>query len=261
VSFPTVPGEYVARPQYAELLRHVGLATGRAVLEHPGVRVWRSIRERENCTLDATRPDGSPVRLHIKRVRRGNSDVLAEVRGLQLLDQAGIGTTPLVAHGWLAGGPSFLITEDLAGYSAADQLVRDGVPFQSLLEPTAALAARLHAAGLHHRDLYLCHFFARVQDGRVDDVRLIDAARVRPLPRLFRQRWVVKDLAQFWYSTQSLPATDVQREQWLSVYAEQAKLTNAASLRRKILAKSAWIARHDAALRRRQPERDVTLGH
>ncbi len=60
----------------------------------------------------------------------------------------------------------------------------------------------LHNGGLHHRDLYLCHFLGRRDENPQADLRLIDAARVRPLPGpLTRRRWIVKDLAQFWYST------------------------------------------------------------
>jgi len=46
----------------------------------------------------------------------------------------------------------------------ASALVRGGLPFESLLNPTADLAAKLHNANLHHRDLYLCHFFAKTDD-------------------------------------------------------------------------------------------------
>ena len=44
-------------------------------------------------------------------------------------------------------------------------------------------------------------------------MRLIDTARVRPLPVLFtRKRWIAKDLAQFWYSTLGLAVSDEQRQ-------------------------------------------------
>ena len=45
--------------------------------------------------------------------------------------------------------------------------------------------------------------------GDQTDLRLIDAARVRRLPGFFtRGRWIVKDLAQFWYITLKLPITE-----------------------------------------------------
>ncbi len=137
--------------------------------------------------------------------------------GHALLTAAGIPTAPLAAHGRLDDGRSFVIFADLAGYTPADKRVAAGEPFEPLLVPTADLAADLHAAGLHHRDLYLCHFMVRPDPF---DVRLIDVARVARLANpLTRRRWVVKDLAQFWYSTTQLAVTDEQRRRWLDRYA------------------------------------------
>src|SRR5206468_8850276 len=108
--------------------------------------------DRENCTLDAT-VDGRPVRLHIKRwtATGGAASQAAadEVRGIELLKGAGIPTVPLVGWGGLADGRSFVITEDLNDYRDAEKLVQSGVPFERLLDSTAALAATLHRAGLH----------------------------------------------------------------------------------------------------------------
>src|SRR5205085_11401166 len=135
----------------------------------------------------------------------------------------------LVGWGKLIDGRSFTIWQDLAGYTPTDKLVEAGVPFDRLLVPTADLAAQLHRAGLHHRDLYLCHFMVKLGEDAADgaateatDVRLIDTARVRRLGGLLtRRRWIVKDLAQFWYSTTKLAVTDEQRSAWLKRYAEQ----------------------------------------
>jgi heptose I phosphotransferase len=165
----------------------------------------------------------------------------------------------------LPDGRSFIITEDLAGFRAADKWITDGYAFEKLLEPTADLAARLHAHGLHHRDLYLCHFFVRPapdgqQGGAAAELRLIDAARVKRLPGfLTRRRWIVKDLAQFWYSTLSLPVTDDQRARWLARYGRQRGLSSVDALRGSIERKVARIARHDRHLRGAQPTRNVSI--
>jgi heptose I phosphotransferase len=243
--------------QYQPIFREVGL-DAEAIFSHPDIHPWRVLEDRENCTLDVARPDGSPLRFHIKRFRPASDlPAEAEVRGLRLLRDKGIPTPSLVGWGSLADRRSFVITEDLAGYRAADKLIQEGVSFDRLLAPCADLAAQLHAGGLHHRDLYLCHFFARVEEDTVD-VRLIDAARVRPLGFL-PQRWIVKDLAQFWYSTLTLPITSQQRDQWLARYAAQRKLANIVRLRRGIERKSDQIARHDRELRKRQPNRNISI--
>jgi hypothetical protein len=178
-----------------------------------------------------------------------------------LLERAGLPTVPLVAVGELADGRSFVITEDLTGFRPADKLIAEGAAFESLLAPTADLAARLHNAGLHHRDLYLCHFFVRTDAGDgACELRLIDAARVRPLPVfLTRRRWIVKDLAQFWYSTQSLAVTDAQRGRWLARYAERRDGRFRDGLVGAIERKARAIARHDARLKISQPKRNVSL--
>lgn len=247
-------------PEYQPVVREIGL-DAEAIFTDPRVVAWRTLPDRDNCTLDATLADGRSVRWHIKRYAAGGSASPAEddVRGQAELESAGIPTLKIVGYGSLADGRSFVISEDLAGYLAADKLVAAGVPFDQLRERIADLTGRLHAADLHHRDLYLCHFFARRGDSQ--DVRIIDTARVKKLPRFFARRWIVKDLAQLWYSTLSLPISDADREALLARYAAARKLDDRelAGLRRSIERKSAAIARHDAKLKKKQPTRNVSI--
>jgi hypothetical protein len=248
-------------PRYEPIFRDIGL-DGRAVFEHASIRVWRSIADRENGILDISLGNGRRTRFHVKRYKAvfaGASPAETEVRGLGLLGAKSIPTAPLAAHGRLADGRSFVILEDLGEHCASDILIKEGLlDFDRLLEPTADLAAKLHAAGLHHRDLYLSHFFARRQ-GPDLDLRLIDAARVRELPWLFRSRWIVKDLAQFWYSTLRQPVSDDQRMQWLRRYVDQRGIGDISWLLRRIRRRIAWMARHDVLLNRRQPHRNVAI--
>ena len=241
-------------PEYAALLNAIGLTEAEAAFTHPAITVWRSLPDRENCTLDAQHAGGAAIRLHLKRFRGDRGARRAaevDVAGNAALRAAGIDTAPLVAWGVLADGRSFVITENLDGYHPADQLLAGGTAFRDLLAPTAQLAARLHTAGLHHRDLYLCHFFARC-DERGPQLKLIDTTRVRHLPPYWRrQRWIVKDLAQFWYSTLAVPVTDTERLDWLRAYADARGFKQVEPLRRSILAKVSRIAHHDAKLMQR----------
>jgi hypothetical protein len=248
---------------FQPLIRLIGL-DAEAVFDHPDITVWRSIADRQNCTLDAE-VEGQKVRWHVKRytaVRTpGPTPAEREVVGVRLLQEAGIPTVPLVAWGVLADRRSFVIVDDLAGYRPGDKLLEaGGSSFDRLLGPTADLAARLHTAGLHHRDLYLCHFFIPQEQDAGAELRLIDCARVKKLPRfLTRYRWVVKDLSQFWYSTLKHPEiTDGQRMAWLNRYAEKAD-TDVGRLRRSVARKVAWIGRHDAKLNRAQPNRNISI--
>lgn len=249
--------------EFQPLMRMIGLGA-EAVFEHPDIKPWRTIADRQNCTLDAN-VDGRRMRWHVKRytpVRGPLTPAEREVQGIRLLQQADIPTVPLVGWGVLEDRRSFVIVDDLAGYRPSDKLLEAGTArFEQLLAPTADLAAKLHSAGLHHRDLYLCHFFAPPGDGEPGDLRLIDCARVKRLPKfLTRQRWVVKDLAQFWYSTLKHPEiTDEQRLAWLRRYADRAGAGDVEGLRRAVARKVAWIGRHDARLNRAQPGRNISI--
>lgn len=244
-------------PHHQPIFRELGIDAD-AIFDHPQIHPWRTLDDRQNCTLDATLMDGRSIRWHIKR-NLSQTASSKEMLGLDLLRKAGIPTVTLVGSGNIQSGASFIITEDLAGYSAADDLLKDGFPFDRLRNPLADLAAKLHNAGLHHRDLYLCHFFVK-NDGDAIDIKLIDVARVKKLPALLtRQRWIVKDLAQFWYSTLPLPITDAQREAWLARYMEKRGETGLVPLKRAIEKKAARIARHDAKLRIREPKRNISI--
>lgn len=250
-------------PGYEWVFRAPGL-TAEGVFGDPRIVVWRSITERQNCTVDLADETGRPRRLHVKRYWPAGGGALPaadEARGIRALQGAGLATVPLAAVGELADGRSFVITEDLTGFRPADKLIAGGVAFESLLGPTAEMAARLHNAGLHHRDLYLCHFFVRADaDGAPAEMRLIDAARVRALPGfLTRRRWIVKDLAQFWYSTESLAVSEEQRERWLVRYSEMREGRFREGLVGAVRRKARAIARHDARLKVSQPKRNVSL--
>lgn len=250
-------------PQYQPLFREVGL-DAEAVFDHELIHPWRKLSDRENCTLDFTDGNGDLHRWHIKRYRPPllglRTPAELEVAGYRELHSHEIPSASLVGWGQLSDRRSFVISEDLNGYEACDKLLADGgVPFDRLLEPTAQLAAKLHAAGLHHRDLYLCHFFAPI-DGDAIDVKLIDVARVRRLRSpLTRRRWIIKDLAQFWFSTlEHSCIADEMRNAWLAAYASRRGI-NAQSLRSAIQSKSDSIARHDRKLRELQPNRNISI--
>ena len=241
---------------YQPLMRMLGLDAA-AVFDHEEIVCWRKLPDRENCTIDAELPDGRNVRLHVKRYPT-RLPAEHEALGHKLLIDAGIPTSPLVGWGG-HGGRGFVIFDDLRGYRPADKLIGAGTPFDLLLAPTADLAALLHNQGLHHRDLYLCHFMADAANPS-SGMKLIDPARVHRLPGpLTRGRWIVKDLAQFWYSTLKLPITEAQRDAWLRRYCEKRGIVRPGPLRRRIEWKTRSIARHDARLHRARPERDVSI--
>jgi len=246
-------------PRFKSLAAQLGL-TAADIFSHPAIKPWRTLSDRENCLWDLAVPGGEQFRWHVKRFapHSGSDPARQEAAGYAALRRRKIPTADVVAWG-RHENRSFIITADLAGFRPADKLIESGEPFERLLIPTAELAASLHNSGLHHRDLYLCHFLARSLDGKVE-LRLIDAARVRRLPgALTRRRWIVKDLAQFHYSTLALPISDSQRRRWLEHYVLLTGIGRAEALADSIARKSAMIAAHDRKLRQRQPGRHVSI--
>jgi hypothetical protein len=247
-------GAIQIQSSYEPLLRPLG-PDAAWVFSSERVVPWRTLGDRENCTLDIAWPDGRAVRLHVKRYP--SAAALAaenEAKALVELERLGIACASLAAWGRLEDGRSFVMTEDLAGFEPADKLIARGEAFDKLSLPTAELAARLHAAGYHHRDLYMCHFLVNA----AGETKLIDAARVRRLPGWpLRRRWIVKDLAQFWYSMTQLQIPPAQRVQWLARYAAARKMS--ADLQSSVEAKARRIAAHDVNLDRRQPARHVSI--
>jgi hypothetical protein len=253
-------------PEFQGLVAAAGLSA-RGIFADPRIRVWRKLADRENATLDVPVRGGRPIRLHIKRYAGTTSLIYphrAEVRGNLALQLEKIPTAPMVGYGKLTDRRCFTIFLDLAGYSPIDKLVEGGASFDPLLIPTADLAAKLHNANLHHRDLYLCHFMAKVDTAAdapagVVDVKLIDVARVGRLSGpFFRRRWIIKDLAQFWFSTMKLPISDDQRTRWLARYAEQ-RNARPEDFLAAIKRKAQSIARHDKRLNASQPDRNVSI--
>jgi hypothetical protein len=241
-------------PNFQPVFRELGIDAD-AVFADERIKPWRTLPDRQNCTLDECLRDGREIRWHVKRYPRARI-ANEEVHGFELLHAAQIPTATLVGWGSTNDGRAFVIWEDLAGYEAADKLIGRGeVTFENLIAPTADLASRLHSAGLHHRDLYLCHFFASSSG----DVRLIDTVRVKRLPAVFARRWIVKDLAQFWYSTQAHQMiSDAQRRRWLNAYCETRRVAPE-SLSGPLRRKASWIARHDQRLRQAQPKRNISI--
>lgn len=258
-SIPRSGPYFAVVAEHRELLQDAGITSAEDVFSEPRLRVWRDLDERDNATMDFHNRHGNVVRLHVKRDKLScrPEPVDDEAHGIMLLERKGISGAPLVASGRIADGRSFVITLNLDHYASGDRLVEGGQSFDLLLGPTLDVAVRLHRAGLHHRDLYLNHFYIRTSgDDKQPPVRLIDAGRVKSLPFFFRRRWIVKDVAQFIFSLGQLGVAREKQEAWLSRYS--------AACRDYKLPASVWgkvksIAKHDKALNAREPTRNVRL--
>jgi heptose I phosphotransferase len=116
---------------------------------------------------------------------------MTEVQAIQKLDAIGIPTTPLVAYGQRGCNPatvqSFVVTEDLGEIFTLEEILEGGLQSNIhkpsrpvILKSLGELAAKLHAAGLCHRDFYLCHFVVKkseLEQGKLN-AHLIDLHRM-----------------------------------------------------------------------------------
>jgi len=226
------------------------------------ITLWRDLPERQNCYLDLPDPqqDQRALRLHIKRYKPPHGpEADAEAHAIRMLQENHIETVPLVAWGTCTDGRGFLISRDLAGYVPADQAIRSGTPFPTIAPALARMAATLHRARLHHRDLYLCHFFLDPTD-LSHQLHLIDPGRVARLPPFpLDRRWIVKDLAQLLYSMREVGLGRPMEQDILARYFAMTGTCCPWLLRLWLPLKVASIGRHDQRLRQRQPTRNISI--
>ncbi len=213
-----------AAADVAAALDAAGLGDVQSVMQSDAGHRLRTIDERENWRIELPHASAAPraayLKKHRERKRRAWTHAPAksagalEAENVHALAAAGVPSMELLAYGErCAEGErqSFVLTAELAGYTQLDHYLRQSfAPYASeqprhdarldrLLDAVADVARHFHQAGFNHRDFYGCHFFVRETTDGTFDVRLIDLQRVERR-RWFRQRWVIKDLAQLAYS-------------------------------------------------------------
>jgi len=203
-------------------------------------RVYRALEGRRTLRTEVD-GRGYFVKIHhgvgwrdiLKNLLTGKAPVLGagnEWRALQRLHDAGVATMRAVAFGERGCNParkhSFIITEELAPTVDLEVVGKawHAVPATSkhaLIAQVAATTAAMHAAGVNHRDCYLCHFLWH-QDGPADVIRLslIDLHRAQTRAHVPR-RWRNKDLAALYFSALDLPLTRTQRLRFLRGYFQR----------------------------------------
>ncbi len=139
-----------------------------------------------------------------------------EKLAIEKLDAIGIPTTPLVAFGESGFNPatkqSFLVTRDLGNIVSLEDYCADWLENpptdkfkRELIIAVAALAKKLHEAGLVHRDFYICHLCLDADllaKGKIK-LYLIDLHRVT-MGRAPKGRAVMKDIAALYFSAMDI---------------------------------------------------------
>jgi heptose I phosphotransferase len=211
---------------FLTLLESNGLATFKALMSHPGHAVAKcAIKERNTVRLDLATEKGEKKSFFLKRyapptvggrlksylrLKRPAPGAGQEWRAMWTFLQVGLpGPVPIA---WGQDDKNSLVLSEGVSHVMrlsewADRNFGEGscrnpqaLPAKhKIIEEVANIVARMHSAGLHHQDLYLCHFLCGSEQGCLP-LTLIDLQRVERHRRLPR-RWQVKDLAQLHFSS------------------------------------------------------------
>ncbi len=274
-------------PEYRTLLARCGLSDPAALLDRdfeqqPPAGNWTLLskpglggRQRWRWQPPAG-PDGNADVLYVKRYLRSSLSEQRDrlMRQAPLTSRAGweyrvacrlrelhVDVPRPVAWAQRMWGPFELRSAVVFAAAAGDGLDRVWQRLQSRRAPItqglgrhdltvrlARFVAAFHGTGFCHRDLYLCHVFAEIdeQGRRPPRFTLIDLARVHN-PRLRRMRWIIKDLAQLDASARQVGASRTDRLRFLRAYLNLGpRAPRVRWYARRIVRKSDWILRRIA---------------
>ncbi|HSC67599.1 MAG TPA: lipopolysaccharide core heptose(I) kinase RfaP, partial [Cellvibrio sp.] len=141
-----------------------------------------------------------------------------EWNALNKLRALGIPSLIPLAYGVRGKNParqqSFIVTRELTDVIQLDHFFeRCSVGIKAkhrILKSIATIARELHAAGINHRDFYLCHFMLKANfiadQEQIPEIYLVDLHRAQLRPRV-PQRWLVKDLGGLLFSSLNMNFT------------------------------------------------------
>jgi heptose I phosphotransferase len=171
------------------------------------------------------------------------------------ISSAGINTPKIIAYGcrWkgLFEKRSFIITEKIPNAESLERRLPEFFYQPSspeikkhkchFLNELADFARRFHDTGLRHRDFYLAHIFLT----DTGSFYLIDLQRTFR-PRLFTDRFRIKDITQLYYSAPGQYISRSDRLRFYLRYTRRTKLTWIDRLFINRLKNKAWrMADHD----------------
>lgn len=156
-----------------------------------------------------------------------------EWNAIHRLREAGVDTMHGVGFGEKGLNPltktSFIITEDLTPTISLEDYCADWATNppevnvkRMLIDRVATMVRKMHAAGINHRDCYICHFLLHLPfSGQESELKVsvIDLHRAQ-IRRHVPRRWRDKDLIGLYFSSLSIGLT--QRDIWrfLKIYFE-----------------------------------------
>lgn len=202
--------------RYAELLQLDGV-----VYRHQaGRKTFATSIHGQDCFVKLH--DGVGWREILKNLFQGRLPIIGaqtEYRALTRLAELKIPSLRVVEYGRHGVNPakqqSYLVTKALVNTQSLEDFCASWpehppeVGFKRrLIRAIAELAARMHSAGINHRDFYLCHLHVDLTALALGEVRLhlIDLHRAQ-MRRSVPWRWHVKDVAGLYFSAMRLGLT------------------------------------------------------
>jgi heptosyltransferase-2 len=209
-------------------------------------------------TLFLKRYDSPPISVQFKNwlsVRSRKSCAALNFEPANELASAGISTPKTIAYGgqwgtWLEKR-SFIITEKIPNAESLERKLPDcfNAPptaknlklRRNFITRLAAFVKKFHETKYRHRDLYFSHIFC-ANNG---EFHLIDLARAFK-PRIFAERFRIKDIAQVHYSAPARYFSRTDRLRFYFAYTGRDKLTTSHKLFiQRVIAKAERMAQHD----------------
>ena len=159
----------------------------------------------------------------IKNLLQGRLPVVDagnEYRAVRALQRIGVDTLSVAAYARCGYNPaarqSVIVTDDLVGTVSLEDYCAEWADVPPppdirlrLILKLADSARRMHAAGINHRDFYICHFHLDERSLEAGPLRcyLIDLHRAQ-LRRRTPRRWQVKDLGGLYFSAMDCGLTN-----------------------------------------------------
>ena len=158
-------------------------------------------------------------------------DAKQEWDAIHRLEQAGVNTMDGRAFGRKGFNPltrhSFIITKDLNPTISLEDFTKSWITLppsynlkRSLIIYLANMTAKMHAAGVNHRDCYLCHFLLDIplfENNQQIKLSVIDLHRAQTRDKV-PTRWRDKDLIGLYFSSAKIGLTNRDIWRFLKVY-------------------------------------------
>ena len=158
-------------------------------------------------------------------------DAKQEWDAIHRLEQAGVNTMDGRAFGRKGLNPltrhSFIITKDLNPTISLEDFTKSWITLppsyhlkRSLIIYLANMTTKMHAAGVNHRDCYLCHFLLDIplfENHQQIKLSVIDLHRAQIRDKV-PTRWRDKDLIGLYFSSTKIGLTNRDIWRFLKVY-------------------------------------------